>query len=37
MTEIDPARFILRCLFAPSPSSLFRQTLRWLRGERRAF
>jgi hypothetical protein len=35
MTEIDPFRFVLRCLFAPSPSSLARQALRWLRATRR--
>ena len=34
MTEIDPLRFVLDCLLRPCPNSVFRQTWRWLRGER---
>ena len=34
MTEIDPYRFIWRCLFEPAQNGMLRQFGRWLRGER---
>ncbi len=34
MTEIDPFRFVLGCLFEPCRQSVFRQCWRWLRGDR---
>ena len=33
MIEIDPTRFVFRCLFEPSQNSVFREIYRWWRGE----
>ncbi|CUH79805.1 hypothetical protein [Tropicibacter naphthalenivorans] len=33
MTQIDPLRFVLACMFGRSENTALRQAMRWVRGE----